>query len=289
MPAQTQLTSADASATKHRRRPGRPTLSNEELLDKALDLFLEHGFERTSIDAITASAGMAKRTVYARYGDKETLFRAALERAIEEWILPLEALQAAETEGLEDTLLEIGRILVENIMSPAGQRLLRITNAEAGRMPEIGVFTYQQGTERTIDYLADLLQRRLGADSLSAEDAKEAAIAFLYLVVTGPPTMTAWGLELKADEIESHTRFGVRLFLHGLLSDDTRPNDAAPVEASPIAGRNIDETPDSIDLASLEAENAKLRKLLVQAMLDKSQLEEKLADAEQSADASQQE
>ena len=32
-----------------RRGPGRPTLSNEALLDKALDIFLEKGFERTSI------------------------------------------------------------------------------------------------------------------------------------------------------------------------------------------------------------------------------------------------
>ena len=43
-------------------------------------------------DAITAAAGMAKRTVYARYGDKETLFKAALARAIEDWMVPVERL-----------------------------------------------------------------------------------------------------------------------------------------------------------------------------------------------------
>src|SRR3546814_9887786 len=79
-----------------RRRPGRPSLSNEELLDKALDLFLEKGFSGTSIDAICASAGMAKRTVYARYGDKESLFKAALSRAIAEWIVPIDRLRAQE-------------------------------------------------------------------------------------------------------------------------------------------------------------------------------------------------
>ncbi len=54
---------ASEPAVKARRGPGRPTRTNAELLDKALDLFLENGFERTSIDAITAAAGMAKRTV----------------------------------------------------------------------------------------------------------------------------------------------------------------------------------------------------------------------------------
>lgn len=205
---------ATAAQPEHagKRRPGRPSLSNEELLDKALDLFLEQGFERTSIDAITAAAGMAKRTVYQRYGDKEALFRAALERAIEEWIVPVEALEAAETADFEETLLAVGRILVANIMSPAGIRLLRITNAESGRMPEIGAYTYRQGTARTIDWLAALFARRLGPG-----DWEQAAIAFLYLVVCGPPTMTAWGMQLDAGEIDRHTIFGVRLFLHGLV------------------------------------------------------------------------
>jgi len=43
-----------------RRRAGRPTLSNEELLDKALEQFPVKGFAGTSIDAICAAAGMAR-------------------------------------------------------------------------------------------------------------------------------------------------------------------------------------------------------------------------------------
>ena len=155
-------------ARKPGRSPGRPTreqveLRNRELLDKALDHFLEKGFERTTIDAITASLGMAKRTVYARYGDKAALFKAALQRAIDEWIVPVERLHAAERDDLEETLLNIARILIANIMSPAGIRLLRITNTESYRMPDIGAYTYRRGTAQTIAYLVDLFERRLAA------------------------------------------------------------------------------------------------------------------------------
>src|ERR1700741_741240 len=129
------------------RRPGRPTLSDEQLLDIAFDLFLEHGFERTSIDAITAAAGMAKRTVYARYGDKETLFKAALARAIEDWMVPVAGLRAAETEDLEKTLLAIARMLLTNILGPAGIRLLRLSNAVSVSMPEIAAANTRMGTE----------------------------------------------------------------------------------------------------------------------------------------------
>lgn len=209
------------------RRPRRPSLSNEEFLDKALDLFLEQGFERTSIEAITASAGMAKRTVYLRYGDKTSLFKAALQRAIEDWIVPVERLRAAETSDLEQSLLAIGQILVDNILSPAGLRLLKLTNAESGRMPEIGDYTVHQGTDQTIAYLADLFRRHLGPDFADAEDAAD---AFLALVVGGPANAAAWGVAHDRATIERRTRYGVRLFLHGLTPAAPRagaPDDVA--------------------------------------------------------------
>jgi len=234
------------------------------LLDKALDLFLEKGFERTTIDAITAAAGVAKRTVYLRYGDKTALFKATLQRAIEEWIIPVERLRAAETDDLEDTLLKVGEILLTNLLTPAGLRLLRITNAESGRMPEIGAYTYQHGTEPTVAYLADLFRRRIPPPFDSA-DAEEAAIGFLYLVVSGPPTMTAWGLVLDSAAIDRHTRYCVRLFLHGLLP---RELGGDSLFRSPRAAQ-------AVPAEALQTENRRLKKLLLDSMLQVAALKER--------------
>jgi TetR/AcrR family transcriptional repressor of mexJK operon len=44
----------------------------------ALVLFARDGYERTSVDAIAAEAGVSKRTVYSHYGDKESLFLLVL-------------------------------------------------------------------------------------------------------------------------------------------------------------------------------------------------------------------
>lgn len=216
--ADARTTASDTGAAK--RRPGRPTLSNEHLLDTALDLFLENGFERTSIEAIAAAAGMAKRTVYARYGDKTTLFKAALTRAIEEWIVPVEQLQSAETDDFGETLLAIGRILVANVLRPGGLRLLRLTNAVSGHMPEIGAFNVKKGTEPTLAYLADLFRRRLGPDGISVQEADLAAEAFLDLVPGGPANASARGVVLNDEDVDRHTRYCVGLFLHGVLPRD---------------------------------------------------------------------
>jgi AcrR family transcriptional regulator len=212
---------AGKSARKTGRSPGRPTreqveLRNRELLDKALDHFLDKGFERTTIDAITASLGMAKRTVYARYGDKATLFKAALQRAIDDWIVPVERLQAAETDDLEETLLAIARILIANIMSPAGVRLMRITNSESYRMPDIGAYNVRRGTAPTIEYLVDLFARRVPLSGDARADPQEVALAFLNLIL-GEARASAWGMELDADVVDRHARFRVHLFLSGLL------------------------------------------------------------------------
>lgn len=203
--------------------PGRPTREqverrNVELLDRALDLFLERGFERTTIDAIAMAVGMAKRTVYARYEDKATLFRAALQRAIDDWVVPVETLRAAEDEAdFESGLLNIARILIANLMSPEGLRLMRITNSESYRMPEIGIYTYERGTRQTIDYLADLFRRRSRQNGVEMPEAEAAALMFLSLVVGEPARNTAWGLEVDQSAIDQHAQYRVRVFLHGLF------------------------------------------------------------------------
>ncbi|MCC2099197.1 MAG: TetR/AcrR family transcriptional regulator [Hyphomicrobiales bacterium] len=217
-----KINQARPAKTVKRVGPGRPTKQqieerNRQLLDHALDHFLEKGFEGTTIRDITASVGMAKRTIASRYGDKVSLFKAALERAIDDWIVPVERLQEMETDDLEETLLGIGRILARNMLSPAGLRLLRITNTESHRMPEIGAYTHEHGTRPTITYLADLFRRRL-SQGRGFPDAERYAMSFLNLVVGSPARTTAWGIQIDEIEAEARIRHCVHLFLHGLLN-----------------------------------------------------------------------
>jgi TetR/AcrR family transcriptional regulator, mexJK operon transcriptional repressor len=202
---------------RSQRKPGRPTLSNAQLLDTALELFLENGFERTSIDAIADTAGMAKRTLYARYADKTVLFKAALTRAIENWIVPVRRLEALECGDLEKMLLQIARALLTNVLSPAGLRLLRLSNAVSVSMPDIAAHNTRMGTAPTLAYLAGLFRRRLLPADAPPAEADEAALAFLHLVVGGPASTAAWGVVMDDEAIERHTRYCVRLFLHGAL------------------------------------------------------------------------
>ena len=65
-------------AERSRRAVGGSGPKGEAIAAAALRLFLRDGYERTSVDAIAAEAGVSKRTIYNRYGDKENLFLSVL-------------------------------------------------------------------------------------------------------------------------------------------------------------------------------------------------------------------
>jgi AcrR family transcriptional regulator len=63
---------------------GRPReFDTEKALDAALLLFWRHGYEGTSLSALTQAMGINVPSLYAAFGNKETLFRKALERYLQ--------------------------------------------------------------------------------------------------------------------------------------------------------------------------------------------------------------
>jgi AcrR family transcriptional regulator len=71
---------SDTSATQPA-RPGRPRCFCEEIaLDAALGVFWEKSYEGASLTDLTEAMGINRPSLYATFGDKESLFRQAMER-----------------------------------------------------------------------------------------------------------------------------------------------------------------------------------------------------------------
>ncbi|PXW32763.1 TetR/AcrR family transcriptional regulator [Nocardia sp. 348MFTsu5.1] len=206
--------------------PGRPTKAQAEarhelLLDRAFEIFLEKGFEQATIDGIASTVHMTKRTVYARYEDKAALFRAAVQRSVDRWIVSIETMRAVETDDLEETLTAIARIRVKSAMSPSGVQIQRILDAEAYQFPDISRLYYEQGTLPAIAYIAEVLERHAEAGAIEVDQPELLGNAFLSLVVSGLARGAIWGTALDEEEIEESIRFGVRLFLDGVRPRET--------------------------------------------------------------------
>ena len=69
------------SSSAERKRPGRPPGSSdtrERILESARELFARNGFDKTSIRAVAAGAGVDGALVHHYYGTKQQLFAAAI-------------------------------------------------------------------------------------------------------------------------------------------------------------------------------------------------------------------
>jgi TetR/AcrR family transcriptional repressor of mexJK operon len=205
---------------------GRPTRAqqeqrHEELLNVALDIFLERGFEQATMEEIAIQVGMSKRTVYARYEDKATLFKAAVRRAIERYTVPREELEAIATDDLEETLAAIARLRIANVARPVATKLQRILSAQSYRFPELFNAAFEQGAGPTVSFLSDLFMRYSRQGTINVTEPQRAAAAFLSLVVGGPARIIVSGNKLDEAETERHIRFAVRLFLVGVRGAGT--------------------------------------------------------------------
>jgi TetR/AcrR family transcriptional repressor of mexJK operon len=204
-----------------RRGAGRPTTEQAEarhgeLLDAALDLFLEHGFELTTIEMIAARINMTKRTVYARYPDKASLFGAAVQRAIERQIVPRSVLEGFDEGDLAETLASIARLRIGQVMTANGLRLQRIINTEGYRFPEIFTANLEQSARPVIDFVAGLLDRAIAAGQIAPNDSGLAASAFMSMVVGGQVRAIVSGRLPTEGEMDMKVEFTVRLLLDGL-------------------------------------------------------------------------
>src|ERR1700722_12947144 len=66
---------------KVERKRGRPPAYDRDIaLTRALDLFWERGYAATSLDDLSRAMDMNRPSIYAAFGDKQSLYRQALDR-----------------------------------------------------------------------------------------------------------------------------------------------------------------------------------------------------------------
>ena len=90
----------DTKPRWERRKDARP----QELLEAALDLFVERGYAATRLEDVARRAGVSKGTLYLYYENKEELFKAVVRSSIVPIIGDAEV-SVAEFEGHSADLL----------------------------------------------------------------------------------------------------------------------------------------------------------------------------------------
>jgi TetR/AcrR family transcriptional repressor of mexJK operon len=180
----------------------------------AFTLFVSDGYERTSVDAIAAEAGVSKRTVYSHYGDKENLFMSVvcdtydrmLARITE--IVDRTSWDRDVAAALTTCVTEITRSIVR---APERATLSRLLITEAPHFPALIDLLH---TRAVTPIVAAPLARLGRTGRLAVPDAVQAAEHLAALTFDQVNSRSLMGtVPLSDDETRHLLTNGVRVFL----------------------------------------------------------------------------
>jgi TetR/AcrR family transcriptional repressor of mexJK operon len=210
-------------------RPADPRVlrSRALILDAAAARFVSLGYVGTNVEDVAADAGVAKRTVFNVFGDKESLFREVLRRSIvvaEAFAAGLDGELAEHTSP--DALPGVARHLARTLLTGPVVPLRRLLVAEEARFPDLVAEYRRRAPERMLAAIAGMLERLADAGALDVPDPAVAAEHFAFLILgadldrgmLGAPTPSVRRVEARATA-------GAEAFLRAYLPRARLPAD----------------------------------------------------------------
>ncbi len=109
------------------RRRGRPGYDLESVLQAAVEVFNERGYDGASMEDLSKRMGIAKSAIYHHVSGKEELLRMALDRALDGWSEAAERARELDAPAIERLeMLVRGTVAVLETRLPYVTLLLRV-------------------------------------------------------------------------------------------------------------------------------------------------------------------
>ena len=223
---------------------GRPTATELErrksrVMEVATELFIAHGYAGTSLIDIARGAGVATRTLYQHFGDKEALFREVIFARDAAGSITKPVVEDGDT--LFEALMRAARYALEVTFRPHSIGLMRLMIAESQRFPDFMKQTAMSifaRFERNIERVFVTLEQ---AGAIPPGDHARSVTMFDDLVQGSRPLMTYtnWRAGPPSDE---ELRERIEFFIRGRYGEKVlatahtaRIKLAAPVQTADSA------------------------------------------------------
>lgn len=186
------------------------------LRDAALECFVVGGFDGATMEGIAAAAGLTKKTVYARFPDKRSLFDAVVLDALSRMPWTGEPIELP-VDDLESSLKQFARTVVARLIEPRAVALRRLATIQAQSFPEFAAAAPHLGTYTDgLQVLVGLLDHHVRSGTVDVDDLDATAELFLAMVAGGATILADLGLQLPPAERERRIDSAVTLFLDGV-------------------------------------------------------------------------
>ncbi|NTH80781.1 helix-turn-helix transcriptional regulator [Agrobacterium rhizogenes] len=201
-------------------RRGRP--ANEALgqtiVDTACELFVELGFQATTLDKVAQRAKISKLSIYRHFENKEALFSAAIAAHCQQFAP--HALVEGAGGSAEEQLMAMGSSLLRTLLSPDVRSVEAMVMADKTNQKSLSKIFYEGGPAHVIAEIEALLRRLHAEALLTVPDPHQSARLFGALIKGSDLLLIARFDEARAEdvnEIETYCRSAVAMFIaaHG--------------------------------------------------------------------------
>src|SRR4029078_6979909 len=147
------------TAKPDRLRRVEPAARRESILDAALSVFAESGYEAARLDAVAERAGVAKGTLYLYFDHKEALFEEVIRSAASPVVERRSALAAVPDMPIDKLLEALFGVFEKDVLGTKRKLLIRLVIAEGPRFPRIAEFYYRNVVGRVLPLIAKVAER----------------------------------------------------------------------------------------------------------------------------------
>lgn len=169
------------------------------IVTAATALFLELGYDRTSLARIAERSGVSRATLFKQFPSKAALFDAIV---TESWSTAEEE-DPPPAGNVVDGLSIIGRRYAALLSRPQMTDLFRIVIAELPRFPELAHAQFSQGKMPYFESVRSYLLAEHEVGTVRVEDVDLAATQFLGMISNYVfwPTLLVPGWEVSTERV----------------------------------------------------------------------------------------
>ena len=195
--------------------------TKQRILDQALKLFSEQGYDSVSVAEIAKATGIKAPSLYNHFPSKQAIFDAIVASTAAQYEADTDRIdihvQDAQkdipifTEITADALFEkVRQIFIYSLHNETISRFRRMMTLAQFRSPELATLCSKRYVDRMLDYHANIFRALIAAGEIRAEDPD--ALAMMYVA----PVLTLLGVcdrqPEREDECLEKLRQHVSLF-----------------------------------------------------------------------------
>ncbi|MCC8619443.1 TetR/AcrR family transcriptional regulator [Xanthomonas vesicatoria] len=207
-------------------RRGRPTNEalGQTIVDAAYKLFVELGFQATTLDKVAQRAKVSKLSIYRHFESKEALFSAAIADRCHQFAPQM--FSESIDGSAEVQLLAVGSSLLRTLLSPDVRSVEAMVMADKKSQKSLSKLQYEGGPAYVIAQIEALLRQLHKNEVLDVPDPVASARLFAALFKGSDLLIIARFDPARAEdskEIDSYCTSAVAMFIaaHGAKSEAT--------------------------------------------------------------------